>query len=89
MTSPSRMVSSTTSRVVPGIWVTMLFWVPESRFIRVDLPTLGRPTMTVLTPSRSTLPLSYSRKICSKSPRISRTEARRFSSDTSSMSSSG
>ena len=55
---PSSTVSSTTSRVVPAYWVTMDRWHPASRFIRVDFPALGRPAITVRTPSRYTFPTS-------------------------------
>ena len=57
--SPSCTVSSTISRVVPSISVTMLFCTPVSRFISVDFPALGFPTMAVAMPFRSISPQSY------------------------------
>ena len=56
--SPSITLSSIISRVVPGIFVTIERSVPESKFIKVDFPTLGLPAITVLTPSRMILPVS-------------------------------
>ena len=48
--------SSTESRVVPGIGVTMTRSSASNAFIRLDLPTLGFPTMAALIPSRSIFP---------------------------------
>ena len=59
VTSPTKTVSSTTSRVVPGSSVTIDRSHPESRFIKVDFPTLGLPAITVFRPSRIALPASY------------------------------
>ena len=56
--SPSCTACSTTSRVVPATGVTMARSNPASRFSKVDLPALGRPTMAQSTPSRSTAPAS-------------------------------
>ena len=43
--SPSCAGASRTSRVTPGVSSTMARRLPTSRLNRVDLPTLGRPTM--------------------------------------------
>ena len=53
--SPSCTACSTTSRVVPATGVTMARSNPASRFSKVDLPALGRPTMAQSTPSRRTV----------------------------------
>ena len=50
--------SSMTSRVVPGISVTMALSSPSIRFIRDDLPTFGLPNMAVFRPSLKILPVS-------------------------------
>ena len=88
-TSPSWISSLTTSRVVPGIWVTMELSNPHSRFIKVDLPTLGLPAITVSTPRRTIRPRSnpfISRSI--SSPAACRRGSRAAAS-TSGISSSG
>ena len=53
-TPPQRTDSSTVSRVVPGMSVTMARSYPARAFRREDLPALGRPTMAVRTPFFST-----------------------------------
>ncbi len=47
--SPSRPVPKRRSRVTPGRSSTSASLRPASRLNRVDLPTLGRPTMAILT----------------------------------------
>ncbi len=44
-------VSLTKSRVVPGVAVTMARSRSTSRLNKLDLPTLGRPTMASVRPS--------------------------------------
>ena len=58
ITSPKTTVSSMISLVVPGISVTMLFSQPARRFIIVDFPTFGLPTITVSIPSFTACPTS-------------------------------
>ena len=48
--------SSTISRVVPGMSVTMARSKPASRFRRLDFPTLGLPTMAAAMPCRRICP---------------------------------
>ena len=56
---PATLISSSMmSRVVPGTSVTMARSMPRRALRRLDLPTFGRPTMTVLTPSRRMRPVS-------------------------------
>ncbi|MNL13843.1 hypothetical protein D3C87_1347630 [compost metagenome] len=50
--------ASSTSRVVPATSVTMARSACSSAFSRLDLPTLGRPTMAREAPSRSRRPPS-------------------------------
>ena len=87
--SPRRTDSSTISLVVPAISVTMLLSQPLSRFIRVLLPTLGFPAITVSMPAFKMRVLSYARRIFSSSLRISESSAHILSSSTSGISSSG
>lgn len=56
-TPSSSTVSSTTSRVVPAISVTIERSRPQRRFIRVDFPTFGLPAMATEIPRWSILPL--------------------------------
>lgn len=89
VTLPSRTVSSTISRVVPAAGVTMLRSQPARRFIRVDFPTFGLPTMAVSTPSRRIRPASnVSSRRASASSASLRTAARE-SGASSGISSSG
>lgn len=87
--SPSITACSSTSRVVPAMGVTMARSNPASRFSRVLLPTLGRPSSTQSTPRRKTAPAPYpaiswsSVSFCSLSVAIS------SACDTSGTSSSG
>ena len=53
---PTITVSSTVSRVVPGISVTITRSQPARAFKRRDFPTLGRPTMAAETPCRKIRP---------------------------------
>ena len=53
---PMETVSLTRSRVVPGVAVTMARSRSTRRLNRLDLPTLGRPTMASVRPSCTTLP---------------------------------
>ncbi len=46
-----------TSLVVPGISVTIDTSSSNKRFMRLDLPTFGWPTITTLIPSRSNAPV--------------------------------
>ena len=55
-TPPSTAISSTVSRVVPGTSVTIARSSESRAFSRVDFPTLGRPTMAMVNPSRRTFP---------------------------------
>ena len=55
-TPPSSHRSSTVSRVVPGMSVTMARSQPSIALSREDLPALGRPTIAQGTPSRSSFP---------------------------------
>ena len=56
MRAPSMVtVSVSTSRVVPGRSVTMARSLPVSALRSDDLPTLGRPARTTLSPSRTIL----------------------------------
>ncbi len=55
---PILTISSITSRVVPGTSVTMALFSLTKRLSKLDLPTLGLPTMAVSIPSRSSLPVS-------------------------------
>ena len=48
--------SSTVSRVVPSISVTMAFSSLNKAFSKEDFPTFGRPTMAVEIPSRKIFP---------------------------------
>ena len=57
-TPPSRTVSSTVSRVVPGMGVTMARSYPSRALSREDLPALGAPTMAQGTPCTKYLPRS-------------------------------
>src|SRR5690348_7473367 len=50
-TPSSTIDSRSTSRVVPGISVTIARSLPASAFRRLDLPTLGSPTITARMPS--------------------------------------
>ena len=50
------MRSRSTSRVVPGISVTIAASCPASAFRRLDFPAFGRPAITTCSPSRSALP---------------------------------
>ena len=50
--------SSTVSRVVPGIGVTIARSSARRAFKRVDLPTFGRPTIAIVSPSRMIRPSS-------------------------------
>ena len=89
ITSPTTTVSSTTSLVVPGISVTMLFSLPESKFISVLLPTFGRPAITVSIPSLTACPMSYvDSRLSSSAIALSQVEKIILSS-TSAISSSG
>ena len=72
--SPRRRIfSSSVSRVVPAISVTIARSSPSSTFIRDDFPAFGLPKITVLIPSVMIRPLSNvpidasSREICSGS----------------------
>ena len=47
---PTMTDSSTVSRVVPGMSVTMARSKPASALSRLDFPTFGRPTMAAATP---------------------------------------
>ena len=82
-------VSSTTSRVVPAYWVTMERWHPESRFIKVDFPALGRPAITVTRPSRYMRPLSKPWSSSSKAASPWRMPSKSAASSTWGTSSSG
>ena len=53
---PTITVSSTVSRVVPGMSVTITRSQPARAFKRLDFPTLGRPTMAAETPCRRIRP---------------------------------
>ena len=55
---PSMVIySSMLSLVVPGISVTIARFSRKRAFIRLDLPALGRPTITVVIPSRIRRPV--------------------------------
>src|SRR5450756_2928413 len=47
---PRRISSATESRVVPGMSDTMTLGYLSRAFIREDLPTLGAPAITTVTP---------------------------------------
>ena len=88
-TPPSVAFSSTVSRVVPAMSVTMARSKPTSAFKSELLPAFGAPTMAVATPLLSTLPRA---KVPSKSESTSSlavSEAAVSSRDKSSISSSG
>ena len=54
---PFRLIySSITSRVVPGISVTMARSCPSSAFNKLDFPTFGLPAITTRRPSRIIFP---------------------------------
>ena len=55
-TPPQSTDSSTVSRVVPGMSVTMARSYPARALSSEDLPALGRPTIAVRTPDFSTCP---------------------------------
>ena len=59
-----RMVSRSTSRVVPGTSVTMARSLPASAFSSELLPAFGGPTITACRPSRSLRPRSASASSC-------------------------
>ena len=65
-----RICSSSVSRVVPAISVTIARSSPSSTFIKEDFPAFGFPRMTVRIPSDTTLPLSAERTSFSISPVI-------------------
>ena len=73
---PTTSCDSTTSRVVPGRSVTMARSQRLQALSRLDLPTLGRPTMATLSPIRSSCPASAVAKMCSTSPSTAATWAR-------------
>ena len=58
------MVSETRSRVVPGTSVTIARAVPTSALNRLDLPTLGSPTIATWRPSRTTRPRARGGEQC-------------------------
>ena len=60
---------SSRSRVVPGTSVTMARCLWLSRLSRLDLPTLGRPTIATRRPSRSSSPWRACTTNCSKATR--------------------
>ena len=45
-----------TSRVVPGMLVTIAFSVPDKALRRLDLPAFGDPERTILAPSFNLTP---------------------------------
>ena len=65
----SRSASCTASRVVPAIGVTIAASSPASRLSRLDLPTLGRPTSTTVSPSRSSAPCFARASTCASRAR--------------------
>ena len=80
--------SSSTSRVVPGIGVTIARSAFASAFMRLDLPTLGRPTSTAVTPSRTMRPSSAVRMSCAIRSRTTVTPFARPCAEMNVMSSS-
>ena len=66
---------STRSRVVPGRSVTIARSMRLSRFSRLDLPTLGRPTMATRRPSRNSSPWRASATSCSSAARTASSSA--------------
>ncbi|MEA3219889.1 MAG: hypothetical protein OZX49_00985 [Immundisolibacter sp.] len=80
--------SRSTSRVVPGMAVTMAASRSARAFSRLDLPTLGAPASTTLMPSRSRRPSSARpTRARSSSARRAASVARRPSASRSSSSS--
>ena len=66
-------VSVIKSRVVPGISVTIAFFLPVRVLIKLDFPTLGLPVMTTLIPSVYAFAVRYDDRsdwICSNAGSI-------------------
>ncbi len=88
-TTPPRLIRSvSTSRVVPGMAVTMARSWFKSAFISEDLPTLGRPASTMDAPSRSTR-APRSSHLARSSERMARRSETTCSDAASSSTSSG
>ncbi len=85
-----RSVRASTSRVVPGMSVTMALSWPDRAFNRLDLPALGGPTMASTMPSRSNRPWRASRSsVREPVPGCRRTRSTTSLSARKSISSSG
>ena len=88
-TPPQRTDSSTVSRVVPGMSVTMARSYPARAFSKEDFPALGRPTMAVRTPRLRTFPRLQVESSAVSAPSACRRAAAISSGPASWMSSSG
>ena len=83
------MDSSTVSRVVPAILLTMARSYPSRVFSRLDFPTLGGPAIAVRMPSRSRRPPSAVLRREASFSSMLRRRARRSEAVSGEMSSSG
>ncbi|GMU73122.1 MAG: hypothetical protein AMXMBFR42_25770 [Burkholderiales bacterium] len=86
---PSSIARSTVSRVVPGISVTIATSSRARAFMRLDLPTLGRPTSTSASPSASRAPVAARATSASRSARTAASLPTASEARRNSMSSSG